>query len=244
MIAPRNQIILVRTLTAIVCGSAGILAVGISNQFTLFNTVVSASCFLLAITAFVQGYRSWALGFLVAGIVFNPIFRIAYFPRFLWVLLDLSLFSYTSVFAFVTTNPYRKGMSFEQYVFELFPEDRFDAVDRTRDISKYSGRKVESDSYPDLLFRNKKTGDLLAIECKFASKWHYKGDVDGIYLREYQLENYRSYSAERNIPVYIAFGIGGIPEKPKEVYFVPLEWIKYDFVYRSLIMKGKKAEEF
>lgn len=244
VLTPKRQIALVRFLGALTVGGAVILAFGLSKEYDLYNFVITLGCFLLAVVTYLQGHRSWAFGFLAAAVVFNPFFRIAFFERNLWTILDIALTLYTGLFILYSTDPFQKGTVFEQFVSTLFPEPRFTMVDRTRDISKFANRLVESDSNPDFIFRDKKTNTTFAVECKYASRWWNRMGQLGFTMRNYQLENYRKFSVERNIPVYIAFGIGGIPKKPKEVYFVPLEKIKYDFVWQSVVRGGKRAGEF
>lgn len=243
MFSPGNQILLVRYFAAVICLPAVILALGLSNWFDLFDALISVGAFFLAILILFQGYRWWALGFVIIAIIFFPLPHLINLFRYQWTIFDIAVIAYSVLFAFQTTNPYRKGTSFEQHVSSLFPESQFTIVDRTRDISKFSKRIVESDSHPDFVFRNKKTGQTFAVECKYASRWWNQNGTLGIKLRHYQLENYRAFERERKMPVFIAFGIGGIPEKPKEVFFVPLDWIKYDFVWESVIRGGKKAGE-
>ncbi len=244
MLTPKRQIAVVRVLGIATGGAALTLAFGLTREFELFNTIIAIGSLLLAGVSFFQGYRSWAFGFLVATIVFNQFLEVASLKQNLWTILDIVLTIYIALFVVFTTNAFRKGAAFEHYVSTLFPEFRFTVVDRTRDLSKVTNRHVESDANPDFIFRDKKTNRVFAVECKYASRWWDRRGQPGFLLRNYQLENYRKFSTERNIPVYIAFGIGGIAQKPEEVYFVPLEKIKYEFVYQSVVRFGKIASEF
>lgn len=244
MLSPKHQIALVSVLGLATGGAAMTLALGLSLKFDFYNHIISFGSVLLALVALVQGYRNWAFPFLVASIVFSPFLSILSLERYQWTILDITLSAYIVYFVARTTDPYLKGIAFEQHVATLFPPEKYTIVDRTRDISKFADRTVESDSHPDFVFRNKETGKVFAVECKYASRWYESKGTLGFMLKKYQLDNYRRYASERGIPVYMALGIGGIPKKPKEAHFVPLEWIKYDFVYQSLVRGGMKAGEF
>ena len=52
-----------------------------------------------------------------------------------------------------------------------------------------------------------------------------------------------AYEKESGIPVFVAFGIGGSPEKPKEVYFLKLDSLRYGFLKQSLVRSGKTAAQ-
>ena len=44
-------------------------------------------------------------------------------------------------------------------------------------------------------------------------------------------------------PVFVAFGIGGAPEKPREVYFLEAGRLHYKFLKQSLVKSGKTASQ-
>lgn len=199
--------------------------------------------FVLAALSFLMGYRGLGIAGIVIGLIFNPILSL-HLPRHIWVVIDILSLASMVYFTYWATNPYKKGTRFEQYVSTLFPEPDFIIQDRTRDVSKFLNRRVESDMHPDFLFRNQKTGKSFAVECKWRGKWaqNKNGEI-GLWWNRTQGERYAAYGKESGIPVFIAIGIGGSPEKPTEVYFLEADRLHYVFLNQSLIKSGKSASQ-
>ena len=243
MLAPQTQIVIVRSAQIFTGLFLAVAALGISTNFYFLKLGIMAGFFVLAPLSFLMGYRLLAGAGIVLGLIFNPIVPL-YLPRHIWVILDILSLAGVVYFTYWSTNAYEKGARFEKYMTTLFPEPEFGVNDRTRDNSKFLNRHVESDGYPDLVFRNKKTGNLFAIECKWRGKWaRNKNGELGIWWKPYQAERYAEYGKKFNIPVYVAFGIGGSPEKPKEVYFLEADRLHYVFLNQSLIRSGKAASQ-
>ena len=220
-----------------------VAALGIYTNFYVLKFGIMLGFFVLAPLSFLMGYRLLAAVGIVLGLIFNPIVPI-YLPRHIWVILDILSLAGVVYFTYWSTNAYKKGTRFEQYVTTLFPEPDFVILDRTRDVSKFSNRRVESDMHPDLVFRNRKSGKSFAVECKWRGQWArgYHGDL-GLWWNRWQSERYVAYEKESGIPVFVAFGIGGSPEKPKEVYFLKLDSLRYGFLKQSLVRSGKTAAQ-
>ena len=87
------------------------------------------------------------------------------------------------------------GAAFEDYVLSRFDMRDWVVVDRTKDFSKELGRRVESDSNPDLVFRHKDTKKVVAVECKYRSKFAVtkKGDQYITWASEFNIKNYNAY---------------------------------------------------
>ncbi len=123
---------------------------------------------------------------------------------------------------------------------DLFEEFIAAKVDRNRlmDLINWQGDKnintgiyVEATSHPDLHVKWE-YGELqaeFAIECKYRSHFFH----GGFELEERKYLDYHRYSQDKDMPVFIALGIGGKPDRPMDVYLAPL----------SLFAKGKVTEQ-
>lgn len=230
--------IIAATLAAILLLAA---AIGVTNDFHLLRFWITVMFVVIAVYFFILNYRFLSLAAFIAALLFNPYYYPS-LPRQIWVMLDLVGACGVIYAAYWATNPYKKGTRFEQYVTTLFPEPDFVIVDRTRDVSKFLNRRVESDLHPDFVFRNTKTGKMFAIECKWRAQWSYnKHGEPGIWWKQWQSERYAAYGKEAGMPVFVALGIGGLPQKPKEVYFLEADRLHYVFLLQSLIQSGRTA---
>ena len=61
---------------------------------------------------------------------------------------------------------------------------------------------------------------LIAIECKWRKQSERDGNIKWSYPE--QIKRYNEYSSSKDIPVFIALGIGGTPSSPEKVYLIPL----------------------
>lgn len=244
MIPPIVKIYSTQLTAGISAVLLAIAATGISNDFLLLRHGIMILLCVLAINFVMLNFRQLALASFVAALVFNP-YLYPHFPRQIWVILDIAALVGVIYAAYWATNPYKKGVRFEQYVVSLFPESEFALHDRTRDLSKHTGRFVESDTHPDLVFRSIKTGKVFAVECKWRSRWAYQvNGGHGIWWNLYQFDRYEQYQNKTGTPVYVAFGIGGHSGKPTEVYFLELNRLRFPFLFRSLVKSGKTPAVF
>lgn len=221
-----------------------VAAIGISNNFFLLRFGIMIFLCILAINFLMLNYRQLALASVVAAVIFNP-YIYPHLPRQIWVILDIATLVGALYAAYWATNPYKKGSRFEDHILSLFSESSFAIQNRTRDTSKHTKRFVESDTNPDFEIRSLRTEEVIAVECKFRSRWSYQiNGGQGIWWNLYQADRYMEFQKRVGIPVYVAFGIGGSPEKPKEVYFLELHRLRFPFLFRSLITSGKSASTF
>lgn len=139
---------------------------------------------------------------------------------------------------------YEKGKSFEQYVIDLFPKERFAIADWTRDNSdKLDGRTVESDMNPDLLIRSKVTKEKFAVECKWRASPIKSEKLEALVVswsRYEQIKRYQNYSYTKRIPIYAVIGLGGEPDRPDHLFSLPLSVAKYPELYYSVIKKYER----
>ena len=137
---------------------------------------------------------------------------------------------------------YEAGISLENYVLSLFDMRDWSIVDYTKDLSKKFGRKVESDSNPDFVMRHKDTNKVIAIECKYKSRFMRGVKEHGItWASEYQIKNYNAFREKTNYHVFAVIGIGGSPSKPKSMFIVPLYRLKYPFASEDYLRKFERS---
>ena len=132
-----------------------------------------------------------------------------------------------------------KGDAFETYVVNLFSEEYFKISEWTSDISRKHNRFVESDCNPDLVMRYnyKNIDERFCIECKFRSNL-YKGKLS--WSNHSQIERYKNYANEKDLPVFIVIGLGGYPDNPDRMFCIPLEEAKYPALYPSVFEKFER----
>lgn len=133
---------------------------------------------------------------------------------------------------------WRKGREFEEFVISLMPKD-MKLVHRTADYSS-NGVYAEENSDPDLSFAiNDQNGQrqVFAVECKWRASWRGQ-HVDWTYDK--QLARYQQFSKDKDMPVFIALGIGNSPSDPEELYLVPLTIMKQTYVKKGYITKYRR----
>ena len=115
----------------------------------------------------------------------------------------------------------QKGDDFEKYVVDLFNEKQFSIVQWTTDMGRKHTRFVESDCGPDLVFRYRPTNELFCVECKYRSKL-FKGKLQ--WSAPKQLNRYRLFAKDNDIPFFVVIGLGGKARKPKRMFCIPLQF--------------------
>ncbi|MGB9927330.1 MAG: hypothetical protein ACPK85_02850 [Methanosarcina sp.] len=113
----------------------------------------------------------------------------------------------------------QKGDDFEKYVVDLFDEKHFSIVQWTTDMGRKHTRFVESDCGPDLVFRYRPTNEIFCVECKYRSKL-FKGYLQ--WSASKQLNRYRLFAKDNEIPFFVVIGLGGKARKPKRMFCIPL----------------------
>ena len=135
-----------------------------------------------------------------------------------------------------------KGDDFEKYVVDLFDENYFSVAQWTTDIARKHDRFVESDCNPDLVMRYHYKGreELFCVECKFRSDL-YQNKLD--WTNPDQLERYREYEQETNLPFFVVIGLGGSPDYPERMFCIPLEEANYPALYPSVFERFERDPE-
>ena len=124
---------------------------------------------------------------------------------------------------------YRKGNEFEEYVRNMFPEEKFELIHRTPTDEDTGGRYVHSMIYPDLRFRERSTGRRFWVEVKFRSRTEQDGSI--IWCTDNQLTNYKRAMFDTREKVFIMIGIGGTVQNPSKVYCLNLEDINFTTLF-------------
>ena len=124
---------------------------------------------------------------------------------------------------------YRKGNDFEDYVRNMFPPESFELIHRTPTNDDTGGRYVHSMIYPDLRFRDRKTGRKFWVEVKYRS--HAEEDGSIVWCADNQLTNYKRTMYESREKVFIMLGVGGTVQKPDKVYCLDLENINFTMLF-------------
>lgn len=135
-------------------------------------------------------------------------------------------------------SPIVKGAEFENFIQKRFPAQDFSIVEKTHKFTKPGERYIESDLNPDFVFRHRISGAMFAVEAKYRSSLNGEGKLQ--WCTGEQLKRYNVFSQERNMPVYIAIGLGGRPNFPDELFLIPLEDAKYVALYPSVFKKYSK----
>lgn len=132
-----------------------------------------------------------------------------------------------------------KGNEFENYICSLFDKKYFGVKEWTSDHSRKRDIFVEADCNPDIVmrYRYKDRNELFAIECKFR-KSLFKGKLE--WSKYPQLNRYRNYQEENNIPVFVLIGLGGNPNSPERLFCIPLNEIEYPALYPAIFEKYER----
>ncbi len=132
----------------------------------------------------------------------------------------------------------KKGDDFEKFIVQKFNKKFFHIKEWAGD--KYvKGIYAETTPQPDLLveFNLNQNTYPFAVECKWRQKL-YKGGIE--FANKDQFNRYKNYEKTKKIPVFIAIGIGGKADSPENIYIVPLQSIKTNFIYLGGLKKYEK----
>ena len=133
---------------------------------------------------------------------------------------------------------YQKGKDFEEYVVNLFDRrNYFTLVDWTRDLD-INGIRPESNKNPDIIMRYNPTKEKIAIECKYRSSYYTSKTTHKqiVYTdKKHKIDRYKEYQKTEKIPTFLVIGVGGTPKDPKYLYCIPINKIKYEEMFVSVI---------
>lgn len=136
-----------------------------------------------------------------------------------------------------------KGDAFERFVVKNF-DPKYFTLQEWRSDKYVDGIYPVSSHFPDLEvffdFKSKGIRHLFAIECKWR-KSYYKNSIE--WARDYQIRNYKEYADTIKIPVFVVIGIAGEPDKPQELFIVPLQKLESGTISKNELMPYKKNPE-
>lgn len=130
-------------------------------------------------------------------------------------------------------TPQQKGYAFEKYIVSSFNKKYFSVVRWTGD--KYvDGQYDPSNMDPDIVLKLTARGEThsFAVECKWRS--HFTNGVVKVATND-QLKRYFNYGKEKNLPTFVAVGVGGTPANPKHLYMVPIHRLRYGNAKKSYL---------
>lgn len=136
-----------------------------------------------------------------------------------------------------------KGLEFEGFVLRLLQlKSRYDMVLREwRSDKMVEGLGAEASSYPDMVLMQYEGEKMVefAIECKWRK--HFEGIYGQLTWTDNEsMTRYRLFEEEKNIPVFVAIGVGGVPSSPETLYIVPLDKITSVKINRAWLQKYKR----
>jgi hypothetical protein len=121
---------------------------------------------------------------------------------------------------------YEKGLAFENYIVEQFARNKdFFTLLEWRSDKFYKGIFPESNRDPDLVyqFASKDFVRTFSVECKYRSGMLFNNTINLMTEDKYRI--YQTFHRTK-MPVYIALGVGGRPNRPKEIYLIPFDYVK------------------
>ncbi len=135
----------------------------------------------------------------------------------------------------------KKGDDFEAFIVSKFNKEKFVFKNWAGDKIS-NGQYAESTTQPDLLYEWKGSAKNfpLWVECKWRSKAE-NGKLKFAYPK--QLERYKNYEKEEGIPIFIALGVGGKPNKPEQLFLIPLRFIHSHELELSKLEGYRKSVE-
>ena len=133
-----------------------------------------------------------------------------------------------------------KGNEFEKFVVQKFNKKYFKIMEWAGD--KYvNGIYAETTTQPDLRikFTFHEMDKEFAVECKYRS-YYFKDGID--WAKDNQRRNYQNYSEAKGIVTFIVIGVGGTADNPEELFIVPLQDLRSNFISKSDLQGYKKSD--
>lgn len=132
----------------------------------------------------------------------------------------------------------QKGNDFEDFVIQLLGKQKdIKFVGKVSDYHK-NGISALENFEPDLKF--KYNAAPFAVECKWRKSF-INGSIS--WAKDRQIKNYNDYQKTKKEKVHIAIGVGGEPNKPEQLYLIPLSLLKYETFKEDYIRDFEIKEE-
>lgn len=166
-----------------------------------------------------------------------------------WVIHGIILMAFLALIIGVlyykrSIDPKIKGTKFEKYVISLFDEDDWSVMDYASDLSQKLGRRIMRDSNPDIVVKHKKSKVVLAVECKYFSRFSHIKEDRTLRFKNYQLINYKTFQTETEYKTFIAVGVGASPKSPSNMYLIPLDVIHAYLQHDTSYITEKKFNQY
>lgn len=139
---------------------------------------------------------------------------------------------------FIIPGNFCKGEQFENYVRNhLFPKEQYKLIHHSAAyFAQNSATLSEHTLQPGFTLQDLSTKKKFYLECKFRSalitnSFHFS--------KGYQTEHYKSYT---DLPFFLAFGLGGNPGTPGQVFLMPLQDSQFVMLHKRHI-QGKEIQK-
>ncbi len=151
---------------------------------------------------------------------------------------DLAQANAESEEALVDINS-KAGLDFEKYIVKKFDPQYF-VIKQWAGDKFVEGRYAETTLEPDLQLELKlgKERYPVAVECKWRSE---AKDSFIRFASDQQLERYKAFEKQRNMPTFIALGIGGQPDNPESLYIIPVSTFSKPVQHMANVSKYYKS---
>jgi energy-converting hydrogenase Eha subunit C len=137
-------------------------------------------------------------------------------------------------------DQYKKsGDDFEKFIVKKFDKKYYKVKEWAGD--KYiEGIYAETTLQPDLVMELnlEYSSATFAVECKWRSR--VIGNGLNVATKE-QLERYKAYGEEKNMPVFMAIGLGGEGAAPKHLFIVPIQKVTEDYMNIKTLYRYKHS---
>jgi hypothetical protein len=138
-----------------------------------------------------------------------------------------------------------KGPAFEEFILHKFPKDTFNLVEWKREKIQDDGLLRDPDSYrdggqrPDLQLELKGQSEKypFAVECKWRNDF-WKGIIE--WARDAQISSYQEFQTSKEMPVFIALGVGGTPSDPRDLFIIPLSHLYQSILTQDWLKKYRR----
>ena len=125
------------------------------------------------------------------------------------------------------------GEEFENYIRKrIFTKHLYDIEHRSHDYSVNNGDFIGETFDPDFVFADINSEKIFFVEAKYRS-YFYDDAVE--WCKKYQYDRYLEYN--KDLPVFIALGVGGKPKSPDHLYVFPIKHIKYTRLFKKTLKK-------
>lgn len=111
------------------------------------------------------------------------------------------------------------GDEFEKFIVTKF-DRKFFKIKEWRSDKYVNGIYAESNKNPDLDIEFSHNGKsiLFSVECKYRTKIY----DEIVVAKPHKIQEYKNYSTQNKVPVFIVLGLGGEPHNPNECYIIPI----------------------